>query len=310
VLPQVAVPDSDVAPIGAAVASLVPAWLSLALSAAADRGWGQEDVQSLRASQNDPPLGQQRGCVFDGVVAFDSPDRCVFETPGARGRIVLVGDSHANSLSTAVVEASRQLRRHAHVVTASSCVFSRLAGRTTRRVPNCGGLYEEMVRRLTAAPRADLLVITHSGAAHVDQLASEGDTAALETWTDSLAAALYRVSAAGVPVLLVLDIPRIGETSTICRFGAVIPVDCTVPRSGVDQRLGRVRLAETELASRLPRVSSLDLTGEFCDQRECRANLAQTLLYSDSHHLNLHGGRHVTQRLQAAMARALSSRYE
>jgi hypothetical protein len=252
-----------------------------------------------------PTLGRRSGCLAGGRrrARPDLLQRCVWRAPGqARGRVVLVGDSHADSLSNGVVTAANALGYDVLAVTASSCSFTARAPSETVEVRNCGDLHTWLLDEIRTS-RPALVVVSH-----YDAIKAGRGSAGLEKWTADLATSLRQINDAGTRALVVGDIPSIGELNgDPCRFGLFTKPRCSVSRSDVERRQGAARRAVAATVRKVPGTTYLDLTSSFCDARRCSAIRGGVLAYADAQHLDGRGSAMLAPMLRQAIAGAIRS---
>ncbi|MFC5678857.1 acyltransferase family protein [Aeromicrobium endophyticum] len=104
--------------VGGAVACCVVA------GAASATSLGDDHLREQRQVVSQQHLDQVRGCDGGLVAGQGVPDRCRWDVEGSRGRLLLVGDSHAGHYSEAFVDAAADLGYSADVVTFPSCPFA------------------------------------------------------------------------------------------------------------------------------------------------------------------------------------------
>jgi peptidoglycan/LPS O-acetylase OafA/YrhL len=288
--------------IGLALACITaPAMCAAALGFGAQSSWGRSETPSLIASRMEQTFGREEGCHLAGSVKRSEVEQCGVTVPNAKGWVLLAGDSHADNLSDGVLDASRNLGYDFRQVTGSTCSFSPASARETSRVSNCGDVYEWVMQMATSEPKPSLVVVSHYGRAR-SQLPSgiEGVSSA-EAWEANLQQSLGRLGDAGVPVLLVNDLPRIRESAEPCLFGSVKETVCQVSRAHVDAERAPGRAIEDRVTAALPNVESIDVTETFCDARMCDARRGNVMLYADNQHLTAPGSRALAPLLQPVM---------
>jgi peptidoglycan/LPS O-acetylase OafA/YrhL len=336
VLAPVVVPDAEVPQrmvLGAAaVISLLPAWLSmkfvedpirsrrvagewsakrlaamttvvaLALSAGlflgARTGWGQEDVQRLSAGMSDGSLGQVTGCFGDVPMSDEHTDACTFGPDDATTRVLVVGDSHAESFSDAVVEASPRSR--VTVLTTGGCPYLDLPS-DRPLTPVCEERNDYVTNLLETTP-PDVLVLGQLTNGYLDEVDGEDLLRAQ-------AARLRRVVAdLDVGVLFVGDVPRIGLNGNPCRYGVVLGPRCEVDRAAAEARSASSRRYEKALVQDVPGVLYADSWIALCDDATCRSARGDVLGYLDSDHLTSAGSRWLVDVIKTPLADLLAGR--
>jgi peptidoglycan/LPS O-acetylase OafA/YrhL len=92
--------------------------------AASATSFGDDHLREQRRAVSQQHLDQVRGCDGGLVAGQGVPDQCRWDVEGSRGRLLLVGDSHAGHYTEAFVDASADLGYSADVVTFPSCPFA------------------------------------------------------------------------------------------------------------------------------------------------------------------------------------------
>ncbi|MEU7905020.1 SGNH hydrolase domain-containing protein [Actinoplanes sp. NPDC049118] len=225
-----------------------------------------------RARVDYPPIA---GCEVPPQ-ATTSP-ACRYGPPGARDRIVLIGDSHAGQWFAGVFALASRRGWAVEVLVKQGCPLPRL----TVRSPQLGRAYTECdvwrrhaLARLAAGPRPRLIV-----AASLNRYPA-GARALGRGWDDTL----DRLVATGAPVAYLRDTPTLGRDVPTCVSGALESWRrCSVAREAA---LPRDALAERLARGRRPGVSVVDVTGALCPSGpRCPAVREGVLLYRDGAHL-------------------------
>ncbi|RZU53997.1 peptidoglycan/LPS O-acetylase OafA/YrhL [Krasilnikovia cinnamomea] len=225
-----------------------------------------------QARRDFPPIA---GCEVPPEATLSPP--CRYGTPGARDRIVLIGDSHAGQWFTAVDEVARRRGWSVEVLVKQGCPLPKLTVRSPqlgRAYTECDTWRRQALARLAAGPRPRLIV-----AASLNRYT--GDARALaRRWDDTLG----RLAATGAPVAYLRDTPTFGRDVPTCVSGALQSWSrCAVAR---ETALPPDRLAERLARGGRPGVSVVDLTGTLCPPGpDCPAVREGVLLYRDGAHL-------------------------
>jgi peptidoglycan/LPS O-acetylase OafA/YrhL len=256
-------------------------------------------VATYRADRGTLTLGRTTGCMLNGrpYVPADI-DRCYSRVSQPKGWVMLVGDSHADAISNGVVTAANHLGYDALALTGAGCGFSRSPA-PSKLVPNCAEMNNDLMDRAIGGNPPALVVMSHWGAPRME---TEQD------WPQSLSSAIAELRQAGVPVLMVLDVPNFagresGQTSA-CR-GGFFNLTCTLPREVVETIQGSARAAEIAFALERPSVTIYDPWPLFCDATTCSSVVDGRFAYWDFDHLNAIGGGVLTHDVKKAMGAAI-----
>jgi peptidoglycan/LPS O-acetylase OafA/YrhL len=319
------------APLLAAVASILPAWLSYryvetplraarprsrvtvfglgagtaAAAAALAFALGAIGVvvvpaaASYRAEAATLPVGRASGCmVRDRPYVPSDIDRCYTRVARPKGWVMLVGDSHADAISNGVVTAATRLGYNVLTLTGAQCEFARNPA-PSEFLPNCAAMNHDLLDRATGSNRPALVVMSHWGAA---RMGTE------KNWPQALDPTLAELRQARVPVLFVLDVPNFavwdaGQPAA-CR-GGLLDFTCTLPRQEVEAIQGSARAAEIALTRGRPGVTVYDPWPHFCSATVCSSVVHGRLAYRDFAHLNAIGGALLATDLRKAMRTAM-----
>jgi hypothetical protein len=295
----------------AAVCVTVPVAASAGLVAAAHVLRENPTVASWRQSQADH-ADVTRGCDVMAPLGFGRTRRCTWTTPGARGLVVLLGDSNAGHFTEPVVAAARRDGYDAMVATYYGCPFvGRLVVRprggngpcvqfSTRSIATLLRLHPNLV---IAASRTDQYVDTY-GVGRPGSALTYDTRRRLDLWQSALAQTLRRLNGAGIPVLIVHPIPRLPVPTASCAVVRILDGTCapSIPRRVVDAELGPVVHVEDRAAAQAPLSTTVGFENVLCGTR-CSSTRGHTEMYIDATHLSIGGAKTLTGRF-ASLIRA------
>ena len=112
--------------------------------------------------------------------------------------------------------------------------------------------------------------------------------AASEAWAEGARATVAGLNAAGIPVLVMLDVPRFERRVPEC---TIRRSDCDADRSDVEAFRSPAADAEISAVSSLPLAAAWDPFDVLCDEARCRATDGGVVLYRDTDHLSEAGAK-------------------
>ena len=250
-------------------------------------------------------LGSTEGCNrrFAPEVRLDDPE-CTWTVPDARGRIVLVGDSHADMWSEAVVDAGNSLGYDVTLAVMSGCP---MVAKTVRRSdgapdPDCRDYVDRTLSELAAA-RPDLVLF---GSGSTGALVDDGDAwlgadgswvndaqGISDIWERGLAHSTTELAGNGIRSVIIHDIPYHDATTAACgrlRF-VLASSSCATTTTDKEARAERRRsfaVDEAVLASG-PATSGMDPLPWLCPSGTCSTFVDDTWSYRDGDHLSVAG---------------------
>ncbi|MFC7400966.1 acyltransferase family protein [Citricoccus sp. GCM10030269] len=241
-------------------------------------------------AHEDIPEVPQEGCHVHGP---ESDARvCSYGDQDAETTVALVGDSHAMHLIPALrrVIEKRGLRLESY--TKSACPLSTEIIRDTQHGGenlHCHEWGENVMNRLEEN-QPDLVLISSSR-----HTAPDGGP-----YAHGAAAAWQRLRDAGLPLGVILDVPRPDFDVPECVVKNEDSLDaCAVPR---DEALEKSGLPEQlEALDMVDDVPSVDLSARLCPEEVCSPVIGGVLLYRDSHHITATYARTLAPHLERAL---------
>lgn len=211
---------------------------------------------------------------------------CAFGAPRASGKatIALVGDSHADQWRAAVDVAARALSWYGLSITRPSCPFS--AGRSHLAQPlgpECDAWARRVVGWLAGQPAIHTLFMSDHRSSVRAPVGENQLTAQVNGYLQE-----WRALPSSIKhVVVIRDTPYASYGTLTCVQNALAQREdagraCELPRSYALRDDASV-IAAARLRS--PRVSVIDLTQYFCDQRFCYPVVGGALVYRDAGHL-------------------------
>jgi hypothetical protein len=250
------------------------------------------------------------------VVRLDDP-RCTWTVPDAKGRIVLVGDSHADMWSEAVVAAGNSLGYDVTIDVRSGCPMVSGTLRSSEGVVDhaCARYVDRTLDELRALRPA--LVMFGAGSTGV--LADGGDLwkapdgswvsdvankAAI--WQRGLTASVTALADAGLRSVIIHDIPYHPPTNVTCgRLKYLIsPSSCASETSLQEVRSAARASVRVENAVRAgdTAVTTMNPIPWLCHHGSCSAYQDGTWSYRDGDHLSVAGTTALAPRVRSFLA--------
>ncbi len=269
-------------------------------------------VEQTRAL--DEPLGREAGCHAGTSADYVWPEAdCTFAEDGSEGTILLVGDSHADSLSDVVVDVAEQLGRDVAAWTRSDVPVVG-DGSAVGRPPSAAwsGAALDLAQRLDP----DLVIVANRSPHYVhnpDKLSRwhtgdrPDDEAVLRAWQHEVDALLDALGDRGIPVLWVATVPEFPFEPQATPFGRDQPEQGTLSLDQVERQRGGPLQVEREAVASHAHATLFDPVPALC-VATCAQFSDGVWLYRDQHHLTEDGGHRLAESLRAAMRSALEQR--
>lgn len=225
---------------------------------------------------------------------------CYLRVADAAPTVLMVGDSHATSLSKGFVDAAEMMGFSAAFSARSSCPFSTVVLRGNR-ARECRGWQEMILQKIGALGPEIVVVVNYETSYQRDPFgrleSAQGERAftegeAIRLWREGLATMIARVQdiSPTTSVVLVSQVPEMEKFQF--RRGTIFNSSPTPVRNSRSETLGpdeRFRRASFALAELYEHVYVLDSRELFCDARFCHTGDSEGWWYSDHHHLNSRG---------------------
>jgi peptidoglycan/LPS O-acetylase OafA/YrhL len=283
-----------------------PMAVGLALIVSANNGFWIPSVQKFVADASPMHAGNAAGCNKSINPAKRDPERCRWNTDATGAPVYLVGDSHADHLSEALIEASGTLARPLTVATGNSCAFYdiHLVNSAERRSP-CNTFVKGTTEWLLEQPAGTVVIGTSSiywrsntFAAGPDASSATRVRAEKDAYLEAgLLSTVQQLQKAGHAVVLVQDVPYFASpySSDPQQFsvrdiasGTNLAVHMPQDLADANQRAMRdalVRVGEQTGAT------VVDLRDYFCPDATCTTQLDDLYLYRDDGHISIGASR-------------------
>jgi peptidoglycan/LPS O-acetylase OafA/YrhL len=190
--------------------------------------------------------------------------------PAAR-RVVVVGDSHAQQLTGALLPIARQNNWQLIAIVRGACPFS-TASEVVPDEPDCLAWNQAAAEEITTlAPDAVVTLASRDARAGLTEQTPPGF---VEQWR--------RLEAQGIPVLALRDNPRFDYSVPDCVQNQPDDLDaCGISRHDVYAP----DPPWTTVPDIPPNVAFVDIADAVCDRERCPAVIGNVLVYLDDNHL-------------------------
>ncbi len=292
---------------GTAAVCLVALWTVPSVATA-----GVAQVERSR----EPVIAMPTSCLYSDVGnGSDQEAHCTWSVPKPRGKIVVVGDSHAAALGPVMASVATRAGYESSLVYRTGCA---VAG-VERMYPDaaetraCRKFVETTIDRLVLAP-PDLVVLAARQAEYVradtfplrDPVTGDvGRTGAAKArlWERGLARTLRRLDARGIPSVVVATVPQLAPFDLdLCPAWRlwIRPSSCarTVSRASVDE-FRRAGLTATRRAvDEVPTARLVDFADDLCLPRSCSTFRDGQWMYKDADHISQYGASTLAPRIE------------
>ncbi|WP_066701081.1 acyltransferase family protein [Sphingobium amiense] len=240
-----------------------------------------------------------------GVTAPVSPERCLPDLPAGRARLVVLGDSHAASLSPAFAALARREHMGFGEMTKSSCLPVEDAGTAQADRPahagECRAYQRAAFAHVLRDPAARMVVLSGFWSATPRLEGPDGSVVPVEVALDRAVAALRR---AGKRVIVVQDAPRFAFDPYARVMGDFLPMRRWLHGGAAAEPAGDAapagdpaRSAIAAIARRYPGVTLIDPQAGLCTGGRCAFRDERAIYYFDDQHLTAPGALRALRRL-------------
>ncbi len=285
-----------------AVTMIPPIVLALGLWNAADHGFWNTRVQQFVATVQPMHAGNAAGCNKSIAPSDLKVSKCLWNANGTGTPVYLIGDSHADHLSEAVIEATKELNDPLIIATANACPFFDvyLHSSAAPKSP-CRTFVQKTLTWLKQQPPG--LVILSSSSVYWNSkifsagLTSDSVTNDPETKRTNLQAGLIssvkQLQASGHRVVLVQDVPYFASPYASDPHQFSVPqiasgenLSSQMPQAYADENQSAARYAVNAVGEATG-ATVVDLRSHFCPQKTCVTQIGGTYLYRDAGHISI-----------------------
>jgi peptidoglycan/LPS O-acetylase OafA/YrhL len=277
----------------------------------------QRIAQALRLHAD-----EQRRCSH-GPILGEAPDPCTWSVEGARGLVVLTGDSNAGHFTEAVAAAANAHGLDFKVATRSACPFVDLEVAVPHHdAQTCTRFVKDTIATIVRL-RPSLVIVASASVSYVNSdLITFRDLETNETaatreakarlWHAGTRDMLQALVQANVRVVLIHAVPQLeGLELATCPFYRVRNGDqcgVTIPLAQIHRQQAYAYEAERKAVLDVPSVTAIDFTDELCPEETCSPMRDGAWLYRDLGHLSIAGGRALQPTFERLIATHLTSR--
>lgn len=302
----------------------VPTLLAGGLWLSVSNGFGNETVQSYQADVLPAHEGLARGCSNALTQDVWNWNTCAWQPTGGAAPdapwIYLVGDSHADQLSEALIATADQLGRPLRIAAVTACPLTGLMttkGQSRIFVDGCRDYNHDVVDYLVAQSPGTVVISNSNAYWSLDTYATGPDAGSLTNDTETKRA-LYRASmerlvrtleSAGHQVLVMQTVPNWGMgpgwEPLKCSIGDITGGDCRaeMPRSDTEQQQA-IERDLTQAAVEAAGGQMVEPRDALCADGTCRTEANGRVLYRDESHLSRPGSELLAPLFVAAIADA------
>lgn len=285
-----------------AATMIPPIVLTLGLWSAADNGFWNTRVQQFVATVQPMHAGNVAGCNKSIAPSDRKATKCVWNANGTGAHVYLIGDSHADHLSEAVIAATQELNDPLTIATANACPFYDVYLYSTAAPKSpCRKFVQKTLTWLKQQPPGTV-ILSSSSVYWNSKVFSAGVTP--DSLTSDLAAkranlqagllsTVEQLQASGHRVVLVQDVPYFVSPY------ASDPRQFSVPQISSGENLGsqmpqaiadsnqRAARDATNAVGVATGATVLDLREYFCPEGICMTQIGDTYLYRDDGHISV-----------------------
>jgi peptidoglycan/LPS O-acetylase OafA/YrhL len=262
-------------------------------------------------------LRSQHAVVKAGCVNTDlEPDRCRFGPTNASGTVLLAGDSQAYALADGVIAAAERLGLDTVATSHTGCPFLARESSGVHNYP-CGS-WQGSIVEYALAERPAAVVITNRSGGYVRPGVgwrtierdgggrAESAQEAVDLYRRGLEPVVERLSAAGIPVVIVAAVPEMtGYTDRTSLLSSAFGSQAfEIGRDEAERfRLPALEV-EQALAAQYPGVVVHDPMPALCPGDVCSTERDGSPVYQDETHLAVPGSLLLADGLEDAISRA------
>jgi len=283
--------------------------LAFGLWIAADHGFWSPRVQEFVASVAPMHAGNKAGCNKSIAPSDRRATACTWHADAQGTHVYLVGDSHADHFSEAVINATGALDEPLTIATANACPFydTHFHSTAAPRSP-CRQFVQKTLAWLKQQPPGIVVIgassvywnsKAFSAGPSADALTNDRDAKRLSLQA-GMESTVRQLQESGHRVVLVQDVPYFASpyASDPHRFSVLdiaIGGDLgeQMPQDFADRNQQAARTAINGVA-KVTGADVLDVRGQLCPGRLCTTELGGAYLYRDDGHISIAASEHLS----------------
>lgn len=224
-------------------------------------------------------------------------------TASNQPEIMIIGDSHATSLNSAVYQ--KKIDLNTVLVSANSCLpFNKYAVDKDFEYDDCPNLAAQIKFLIQELQTIKTVVISTYSPEEQDfekyQFAPQKNMTSSDIFLAGYDELVSELLAAGKKVIFVVDVPKLNDDPKLCvaRILQDKPFsECKMEKKSVLAKEQKYRAIVKELKRRNPRLSLFYSSDVLCDHQYCYGRDAKNVFYYDPHHLSVSGSKKILEKI-------------
>lgn len=294
-----------------------PIVLAFALWSAAENGFWNPRVQNFVAAVSPMHAGNAAGCNKSIAPSELRPNACLWNADAKGAPVYLIGDSHADHLSEAVIGAAQSSGRPLTIATANACPFIDVHFRSSAAPKSkCRQFVQKTLTWLKDQAPGDVVLSSSSVYWNSKVFSAGSTTDSMTNQREAKGAVLLaglestvrQLQETGHRVILAQDVPYFAEpyASDPHQFSAIelasgSNLKSVMPLAFADanQKAARAGIAAAAAATG---AKVVEPRMYFCPQDQCTTQLGDLYLYRDDGHISIGASKQLVPLFRRALA--------
>lgn len=260
-------------------------------------------------------VGPAQQCYRTGEVGDANPrSACIWRVPDAKGKIVVIGDSHAWAINSGMVTAARQAGYDENMIYRAGCPFADVIRVATASVQReCRDFVEAKTEAIIRTdPALVVLVSNQDSYVHLDSYTlrdpvdgrtGRDEKSRAQIWQAGLTRTLQTFADNDIPAVVVSTVPQLAPFDlTLCPAWRlwVDPSGCvhTIARSTVDRDQHAGRVATANAVRAVPGSRLVSFEDDLCTPEVCSTRRDGRFTYRDQTHISPTGAELLVPRIE------------